>query len=129
MKAWNGLIGLAACAVIAAGCGGGGDGGERASATEKPSLAERQAYLERNPYDLRCADIRDKLNSAEMSRFVQYALADDAKIRGLTRLQAGQSIFFGITELCKSENASYRPAEEAIKGVRRGDWRADLGTP
>jgi hypothetical protein len=129
MKAWNGLIGMAACAVIAAGCGGGGDAGERASATKKPSLAERQAYLERNPYELRCADIRDKVNSAEMSRIVQYALADDAKIRGLTRLQAGQSIFFGITELCKSENASYRPAVEAIKGVRRGDWRADLGTP
>ena len=61
-------------------------------------------------------------------RIAQYALADDAKIRGLNRLQAAQSIFC-ITEVCKSQGASYRPANEAIEGVRRGDWRADLGTP
>jgi hypothetical protein len=64
-----------------------------------------------------------------MTRVVQYALADDAKIQGLNRLQASQSIYFGITELCKPRNASYRPAKKAIQGVRRGDWRADLGTP
>jgi len=127
MKARTGLIGLAAWAAIVVGCGG--EDGERASAPERPSLAERQAHLERYPYDLRCADIRDKVNSARMSRIVQYALADDAKIRGLNRLQAGQSIFFAITELCKAQNATYRPAVEAVKGVRRGEWRADLGTP
>jgi hypothetical protein len=64
-----------------------------------------------------------------MTRRVQYALADDAKIHGLNRLQAAQSIYFGITEVCRSRNASFRPAEEAIDGVRRGTWRADLGTP
>jgi hypothetical protein len=127
MKARKTLIGLTACAVIATGCGA--DDAERASAPEGPSLAQRQAQLERNPYDLRCSDIRDKVNSARMTRIVQYALADDARIRGLSRLQASQSIFFAITELCKSHGVSYRPAQEAIEGVKRGDWRADLGSP
>jgi hypothetical protein len=121
------LIGLAACAAIAAGCGE--ESQERASAPEKPTPAERQAQLERNPYDLRCADIRDKIESARMTRIVQYALADDAKIPALNRLQSAQSIFFAITELCKSAPNSYRPAQDAIGGVRSGTYRADLGTP
>jgi hypothetical protein len=60
---------------------------------------------------------------------VQYALADDAKIRGLTRLQSSQSIFYAITELCEERPSSYEPAEDAIAAVRSGELRADLGTP
>jgi hypothetical protein len=121
------LIGLAACAAMAAGCGD--ESQERASAPEKPTPAERQAQLERDPYDLRCADLRDKIASARMTRIVQYALADDARIPGLNPLQSSQSIYFAITELCKSKPGSYRPAQDAITGVRRGTYRADLGTP
>jgi hypothetical protein len=54
------------------------------------------------------------------------ALADDAKIRGLNRLQASQSIYYAITELCKSKPGSYQPAEDAIAGVRSGEFRAQL---
>jgi hypothetical protein len=57
---------------------------------------------------------------------VQYALADDAKIRGLNRLQASQSIYFAITELCKAKPGSFRPAKDAIAGVRSGEFRAQL---
>ncbi|HEY1274945.1 MAG TPA: hypothetical protein VGF25_08540 [Thermoleophilaceae bacterium] len=128
MKARVAAIGLAACAALAAGCGDT-DRTNEAQAPKKLTLAQRQAQLERNPYDLRCADIRDKVNSAEMTTIVQYALADDAQIRGLNRLQAAQSIFFAITELCRERNGGYRPADEAIRGVRSGEWRADLGTP
>ena len=42
------------------------------------TLAERQAQLDQDPYDLRCADLADKVASARMTRRVQYALADDA---------------------------------------------------
>ena len=121
------LIALALCGMIAAGCGD--DDSERAAAPAKPTLAQRQAELESNPYDLRCADIRDKVNSARMTRIVQYALADDARIRGLNRLQASQSIFFAITELCKGQPDSGQPAREAIAAVRSGKYRADLATP
>ena len=37
-----------------------------------------QAQLDQDPYDLRCADLADKVASAGMTRRVQYALADDA---------------------------------------------------
>jgi hypothetical protein len=125
------LIALAACAAIAAGCGNddSDEGAATKPKTQKVSLAERHAQLEKDPYALRCADIEDKVASADISRRVQYALADDAKIRGLTRLQSSQSIFYAITELCKGKPGSYEPAEDAIAAVRSGELRADLGTP
>jgi hypothetical protein len=125
------LIALAACAAIAAGCGddGSGEGAAAKAETPKVSLAERHAQLEKDPYALRCADIEDKVASADISRRVQYALADDARIRGLTRLQASQSIFYAITELCEGKPGSYQPAEDAIAAVRSGELRADLGAP
>ena len=128
MAAQRALIALALCGAIAAGCGDNDDA-EQAAAPGKPTLAQRQAQLETDPYDLRCADIRDKVNSARMTRIVQYALADDAKIPGLNRLQAGQSIFYAITELCEAKPDSDRPARKAVAAVRSGKYRADLATP
>jgi hypothetical protein len=127
MTARNALIGLALCSTIAAGCGD--DDVERAATPKEPSLAERHAQLEANPYELRCGDIRDKINSARMTRIVQYALADDAKIHGLSRLQASQSIFYAITELCDGKPDADQPATAAIAGVRSGEYRVDLATP
>jgi hypothetical protein len=122
------LAGLALCAGVAAGCG------EAAPETPaaKPAyvaLAERQAQLDQDPYDLRCADLADKVASADMTRRVQYALADDARIPGLDRLRASQSIFFAITEVCKGKPGSYMPARPAISGVRSGEFVADLSSP
>jgi hypothetical protein len=121
------LIGLIACAAIAAGCGDDDDASTRSKDEAKPvDVAARSAQLEKNPYDLRCGDLNDPIASARMTRVVQYALADDAKIRGLNRLQASQSIYFAITELCKAKPDSYRPAKDAIAAVRSGELRADL---
>ena len=120
------LIGLMACAAIGAGCGDDEKAEKSRPETKSVDIAARTAQLEKNPYDLRCADLRDKLASARMTRIVQVALANDAKISGLNQFQASQSIFFGITELCKAKPDSYRPAEEAIAGVRRGEFRAEL---
>ena len=122
------LTGLVLCAAVAAGCGE-----EEGAAVQAPEpvvdLAERQAQLERDPYDLRCEDLADKVASAEMTRRVQYALADDAKVPGLNRLRASQSIFFAITEVCKGKPGSFEPARPAIAGVRSGEFVADLGSP
>jgi hypothetical protein len=127
MRARHTLIGLASCAAIAAGCGD--DDNQTAVSQSKAktvSVAERHALLKKDPYSLRCSDIRDKLAAADITRTVQVALADDAKIRGLNRLQASQSIYFAITELCKSKPGSYQPAEDAVAGVRSGEFRAEL---
>jgi hypothetical protein len=121
------VTGLVLVAAIATGCG------EEEAAVKAPDavadLAARQAQLDQNPYDLRCADLADKVASASMTRRVQYALADDAKLPGLSRLRASQSIFFAITEVCKGQPASYKPARPAIAGVRNGEYLADLASP
>jgi outer membrane murein-binding lipoprotein Lpp len=122
------LTGLVLCATVAAGCGEDAPE-ERAAKSPAAALAERQAQLEQDPYDLRCADLADKVDSARMTRIVQYALADDAKIPGLNRLRASQSIYFAITEICKGKPGSYKPARPAISGVRNGEYVADLGSP
>ena len=122
------LTGLVLCAAVATGCGE-----EESAAVKAPEpvvdFVERQAELEQDPYDLRCADLADKVASAEMTRRVQYALADDAKIPKLNRLRASQSIYFAITEVCKGKPGSFKPARPAIAGVRRGEFVADLGSP
>ena len=121
------LTALALCAAIAVGCGDEETDVQPAKATITP--AERLAQVERDPYDLRCADLSDKVDSARMTRIAQYALADDAKIPGLNRLRASQSIFYAITEICKGKPGSFKPAEPAIAGVRSGDYVADLESP
>jgi hypothetical protein len=119
---------LLACAAVAAGCGDE-ESPDPEPGSKKVSLAQRHAQLENDPYALRCADMRDEIASARITRVVQYALADDAKIKGLNRLQSSQSIYYAITELCKSKPGSYKPANDAIAAVRSGELRADLGTP
>ena len=122
------LAGIVLCAAVAAGCGADAPQ-ERAAAKPAVSLAERQAQLDADPYDLRCSDLADKVASARMTRRVQYALADDAELPGLSRLRASQSIFYAITELCKGKPGSHQPARAAIAKVRSGELVADLASP
>lgn len=127
MRTRQTVIGLAACAAIAAGCGGDEEKTARSESKAKTvNVAARHAQLEKDPYALRCSDLRDKVASARITRVVQNALAVDAKIRGLNQLQASQSIYYAITELCKAKPGSYQPAEDAIAGVRSGEFRAQL---
>ena len=50
-------------------------------------------------------------------------------IKGLNTLQATQSTFYAMTELCKGRPAGFQPARAAVKAVESGEYRADLGTP
>jgi hypothetical protein len=123
------LLVLIASTALVAGCGD--DEADTAAKSEpkaRPAaidVAERRAALERDPYDVRCSDIRDE-HSTRNTRMVQNALAADAKIRGLNQLQISQSIYYALTEVCKSKPNSHRPAEDAIAGVRSGRYRAEL---
>jgi len=103
--------------------------GDRAAKAPAVTPAERAAQLDQDPYDLRCRDLADKLASADLTRRVQYALADDAHIPELSRLRASQSIFFAITEICHGKPGSYKPARPAVASVRSGEFLADLGAP
>jgi hypothetical protein len=122
------LTGLIVSAAVAGGCGEDAPQ-ERAAKAPAVTLAEREAQLEQDPYDLACADLVDKVASARLTRRAQYALADDARIPAMSRLRASQSIYFAITEICRDKPGSYRPARPAIAGVRDGEFAADLGAP
>ncbi len=120
---------LMAAGALAAGCGEDDDGGD-GSRADRPraqivDLAERRAQLEKDPHGVRCSDIRDE-RSTRNTRMVQYALADEVRGTGMNDLQASQSIYFALTEICKSKPDSYEPAREAIAAVKSGKYRAEL---
>ena len=114
------LTGLVLCAAVATGCGEDA-ADDQAAKPVVVDMAARQAQLEQDPYDLRCEDLADKVASAGMTRRVQYALADDAKIPRLNRLRASQSIFFAITEVCKGKPGAVqaRPPCDRRRAQRR----------
>ena len=120
------VIGLIACAAVAAGCGNDDVSTKSKGEAKLVDRTARYAQLEKNPYDVRCGDLDGSHAAAEMSRVLQNALAYDAKIPGLNQLQASQSIYFAITQLCKAQPDSYRPAKDAIAAVRSGELRAEL---
>jgi hypothetical protein len=118
----------AALAIAAALLGACGENDKEARAEKAPKLASAQT-LDSDPYAIACGHVRDQQKWADATRRATVALSDREPIPGLTRLQATQSLFYAMTELCKGQPASYEPAEAAVRAVRQGKYRADLGTP
>lgn len=117
---------LAASAVPLAACG---EADKKARAQPKaPQLASAQ-LIDADPYAIACGHVRDQQQWGNVTRRATVAIADRERIPKLNRLQATQSIFYAMTELCTSRPASYEPAEAAAHAVRQGTYRADLGAP
>jgi hypothetical protein len=117
----------ALAAAAPAACGGDDDPNARAQApTAKLAPA---SVIETDPYALACGHVRDQQKWADVTRRATVAIADREPIRGLNRLQATQSLFFAMTELCKGRPPSYQPARAALRGVQEGQFVADLGAP
>jgi hypothetical protein len=116
----------ASAALLLGACGKGND--EARDQRNAPKLASAQA-IEQDPYAIACGHIRDQQRWASETRRATVAIGDREKVPGLNRLQATQSLFFAMTELCKGRPASYEPADAAVQGVREGKYRADLGAP
>jgi hypothetical protein len=123
---WIGGFGAALAVAVLAACGG--DDKETPTKPKAPKLASVQT-IDRDPYAIACGHVRDQQNWAEATRRATVALSDREQIPGLNRLQATQSLFYAMTEVCKGRPASYEPAEAAVGAVREGKYRADLGTP
>jgi len=86
---------------------------------------QRLEHLTTHPYDFTCGDER---HVNRYGKRTYFALADDAQIPGLNRLRSAHSIFYAVTEVCKGKPDAYRPAREAVAGVRKGVYRAALGS-
>ena len=117
---------LAVSAVLLAACGA--DDEESRKKPKAPQLASA-AVVESDPYAIACGHVRDQEKWADVTRRATVALSDRERIAGLTRLQATQSVFFAMTELCKGKPASHEPGRAAVRAVRQGKYRADLGAP
>jgi hypothetical protein len=118
---------LAVGAALPLGACGAGDDEARAE-RKAPTLASAQA-IEKDPYTIACGHVRDQQRWASQTRRATVAIGDRVKVPNLNRLQATQSLFFAMTEVCKGRPASYEPADAAVQGVRHGTYRADLGAP
>ena len=117
---------LAMSAALIAACGS--DDEEPSKKAKAPQLASA-SVIDSDPYAITCGHVRDQQKWADVTRRTTVAIADRERIEGLNRLQATQSLFFAMTELCKGRPASYQPATAAARGVREGEFEADLGTP
>ena len=98
---------LAASVVLLAACGS--DDEESRKAPKAPQLASA-GVIDSDPYAIACGHVRDQQKWADVTRRATVAIADRERIHGLSRLQATQSIFFAMTELCKGSSASQEPA-------------------
>ena len=122
------LTGLVLCAAVATGCGEDAADDQAAKPVRRHRrTAGRSSSRTRTTCAARTWPTRWR--RPDMTRRVQYALADDAKIPGLNRLRASQSIFFAITEVCKDKPGGVQARPPAISGVRNGEYLADLGSP
>jgi hypothetical protein len=124
MTAVSALTALALSAALLAACGNKEEA--RPSEANKPELVSA-SVIENEPYAIACGHVRDQQKWASVTRHATVAISDREQIAGISRLQATQSIFYAMTELCKGRPASYQPAEAAVDGVRSGRYRADLG--
>jgi hypothetical protein len=122
----------AALAMALAACGDDDDDEAAAPATTQEAKQTAPAGpFPSDPYDITCAHLADPTDTkvAKGSRRATFALADEAKFPDMNRLQAAESIFYAMTELCKKSPDSFKPAKDAVAGVENGTYRADLGTP
>jgi hypothetical protein len=124
------VLTLAAASTWAAGCG---EEERRVSGTPEPEHAREVAL---NPYAVTCRDLARQTSHPESARLVikaEFALAREPALRkqvaDQTLNRVGRSVYFGLTEVCKGRDPSFRPARLAVEGVQRGEYRAARGRP
>lgn len=118
------VLGLAAVAALAAGCGEEEE--RRVPGTPEPEHAREVA---RNPYALTCGDLARQPQHPESQRLVitaEFALAREPVLRKrvaqMTLNRAGRSVYYALTEICKGRDPSFRPARLSVEAVRRGEY-------
>jgi hypothetical protein len=119
-------IGLISLAALAA-CGEEDRPAEpQAAGTPDPAHAEE---VDRNPYALTCGDIARQPEHTDSQKLViraEFALAQEPVLRkrvhAMTLNRAGRSVYWAMTELCKGQDASFTPGEQAVEAVRQGKY-------
>jgi hypothetical protein len=117
------LVGFVSLLVLA-GCGE--EDRRSVAATPDPAHAEE---VDRNPYALTCGDIARQSERTTDQKLViraEFALAREPvlrkRVRAMTENRVGRSVYWAMTELCKGEDASFTPGEQAVEAIRRGEY-------
>ncbi len=103
------------------------------SGTPEPSHAQQ---VERDPYQLTCRDLARQTLHPESAKLViraEFALAQVPALRKVvareTLNRTGRSVYYGLTDVCKSRPPSFKPAKLAIAGVLDGTYLAARNRP
>ena len=135
MKPRTSLSLLLLTVIVAAGCGNDDDQPEaqRVSGTPEPSHAQK---VESDPYELTCRDLARQTLHPESAKLViraEFALAQVPELRKIvareTLNRTGRSVYYGLTQICKTKPPSFKPAKLAIAGVLDGKYLAARNRP
>jgi hypothetical protein len=122
-------------AAFAGGCGNDDDQQqpERISGTPEPSHVKK---VDRNPYEITCRDLARQTLHPESAKLViraEFALAQVPELRRVvareTLNRTGRSVYYGLTQVCKTKPPSFKPAKLAIAGVLDGKYLAARNRP
>jgi hypothetical protein len=122
-------------AAFAAGCGDDDDQpeSERIAGTPDPAHAQK---VENDPYEITCRDLARQTRHPESAKLViraEFALAQVPELRKVvareTLNRTGRSVYFGLTQVCKTKPPSFKPAKLAIAGVLDGKYLAARNRP
>jgi hypothetical protein len=125
---------LLAAAALGTGCGDDDDGqAQRVSGTPEPTHAQQ---VDRDPYQLTCRDLARQTLHPESAKLViraEFALAQVPELREVvareTLNRTGRSVYYGLTQVCKTRPPSFKPAKLAIAGVLEGKYLAARNRP
>ena len=116
---------------VVLGCGR--DEGRRVAGTPDPGHAREVA---RNPYAVTCADLARQPLHPESQKLViraEFRLAREPSLRRVvareTLNRTGRSVYYAMTEICKTRRPSFEPAHLAVKAVRQGKYLAARNRP
>ena len=121
--------------VVAATGGACGNEGEepRVTGTPEPDHATEVA---RDPYALTCRDLARQTLHPESAKLViraEFALAQDPALRKVvareTLNRTGRSVYYALTEICKTSELGFKPGRQAVEAVRQGKYLAARNRP
>jgi hypothetical protein len=120
---------LAAMAIAAC-----GETDESASTRDDPAPPRdprAYAYYSEHPYALTCEHVL-AVHSAKAQQFhiAALSLAREVRLPDTNRNQLWARLVYGLQEICKrADDPGYRPAREAVRRVRAGEYVLRGGPP